>query len=309
MQTSPEPAPPRARRMPFEAAPKYQLLRVVGSGGMGTTVLARDRDLGRLVVLKYLHESCTTFLERFQREARIMARLAHPSIVPVYEFERFAPRPYLVMGYVPGGNLELARFDPEGLVRALRGVVDALAFAHRHGVVHRDVKPENVLLDPAGRTYLTDFGLALDAREGTQRVGARPVVGTPLAMSPEQVRAEPISPASDVFSLGVTFYRRLTDEWPFRRRTVADVLRAIEHEPPPRPRTIRPSVPRALEAIVLRCLEKDPARRFSADELAAALDRFLARRALLGRALALLRGPPRARPLHPRSPIHPEELS
>ena len=300
----------RPRSWPCEAPPKYQLLRVLGSGGMGTVLLARDRLLGRLVALKFLRESCGNFLARFRREARLMARLTHPAIVKIHELERFAGQTYLAMEYVDGGNLALTRLEPRALVRTLRGVVDALGFAHEHGIVHRDVKPENVLLDRRGQAFLTDFGIALDPDEGASRDVARPVVGTPLTMSPEQARGEAVSPASDVFALGVTLYRQLTHEWPFRGRTVADVLHAIGHQAPRPPREVEPAVPRALEAIVLRCLEKERARRFgSMAELGRALDRFLARRSVFTRASALLRGRRRPQPNHPGPRIHPEEIS
>ncbi len=287
------------------AWPAYEALRVLGSGAMGTVVLARDRELGRLVALKFLRETCAQFLERFRREARIMARLAHPAIVPVHEFRMGAPRPFLALGYVDGGNLGLARLEPRELVRTLRGIVDALAFAHAQGIVHRDVKPENVLLDRRGRAFLTDFGLALEPGEGKLRGPA----GTPLTMSPEQVRGRGVGPASDQFSFGATLYRQLTGEWPFRGRTLIDVLLAIEHEPPRRPRALVPALPRALESIVLRCLRKEPAERFrSMTELGVALDRFLERRALLPSWLPRrrTRPPPQAR-IHPPS-LHPEQL-
>ncbi len=305
------PAPP-ARPLPFEAPVKYQCLRVLGTGGMGTVLLARDRNLGRLLALKFLREPSPAFLERFRREARLMARLAHPSIVAVHEFDVCAGRAYLAMAYLDGGSLAGARLEPRSLVRSLRGVVDALGRAHALGVVHRDVKPENVLLDRAGRAYLSDFGLALGPDEGRARV--QPMAGTPLTMSPEQARGESVGPASDIFSLGVTLYRQLAGEWPFRGRTVADVLFAIRCEPPRPIRALEPAVPGALEAIVLRCLEKEPERRFrSMGELGEALDRFLERPSFFARLRARLdRRRRRGRPIDLpfRSPrIHPEDLS
>jgi serine/threonine-protein kinase len=274
---------------------------------MGTVLLARDRHLGRLVALKSLRESCSTFLARFRREARLMARLVHPAIVKVHELEVFEERTYLAMEYVDGGNLELARLSPADLARTLRPVAGALAFAHEHGIVHRDVKPENVLLDRRRRAYLTDFGLALDPDEGSPRSLARPVIGTPLTMSPEQARGEGGTPASDQFSFGVTFYRGLTGEWPFRGRTVPDVLHAIGADAPVAPRTLRPSVPRALDALVMKCLEKEPARRYaSMTELGSALDRFSARNELLTRASSLFT---RSSSRVPGPRIHPEEVS
>jgi serine/threonine protein kinase len=241
---------------------------------MGTVVLAREPSLARLVALKFLRETCPTFLERFQSEARTMARLAHPSIVPVHELGCHAGRMYLAMDYLEGGNLARARLAPRALVETLLGVVDALAFTHQRGIVHRDVKPENILLDRRGRAYLADFGLALLPGEGPAR--ARPIAGTPLAMSPEQARGEELDLRSDLFSFGATLYQRLTGRWPFRGRTLADVLCALLSDAPEPLRAVSPEVPRALEAIVLRCLEKDRERRFSsAEELGTALRRYL----------------------------------
>ena len=248
------------------------------------------------MALKFLHESCEVFLERFRREARIMARLEHPAIVRVYDLDSFRGRTYLAMEYIDGGTLALPKPGPRALVAALRRIVDALGFAHEAGVVHRDVKPENVLLDRRGRTYLGDFGLALGPGEGAPRDAARPIVGTPLTMSPEQSRAESVGPASDIFSLGATLYQKLSGRWPFRGRTVIDVLHAIQHEDPEPLCSIAPGVPRSLEGIVSKCLEKSPERRFgSMVELGSALDRAL--------------GSGSHRPARPGPRIHPEEIS
>jgi serine/threonine-protein kinase len=269
-------------------------------------VLARDRHLGRLVALKFLHHDGPSSLEQLRREARRLVRLAHPAIVRVHEFDVHAGRAYLAMDYVDGGNLAQQELEPRALVRALRPVVDALEHAHRLGVVHRDVKPENVLLDRRARAYLCDFGFALE--DGDGRAAAR-AAGTPLSMSPEQAGGGAVGPASDVFSLGVTLYRQLTREWPFRGRTVADVVHAIQNEEPRRPRALQPLVPRALERIVLRCLEKQPERRFrSAAELGQALEHFLERRSPIERLSArLTRG--RRRRSRPGPLVHPEDPS
>ena len=295
---------------------KYQLLRVLGVGGMGTVLLARDRNLGRLVAVKLLRTECPDFLARLRSEARILARLEHPAIVRVHELDTFAGRTYLSMEYASGGNLALSRLEPIPLVRSLRGVVDALGHAHARGIVHRDVKPENVLLDGTvasdrpPRAILTDFGFAAGPHEDPGGRQRRPIVGTPLTMSPEQARGARACPASDVFSLGVTLYRQLTGAWPFRGRTVGDVLDAILTRAPEPMSAHAPSVPRRLEAIVMRCLEKDPAARFgSMQELGATLDRFLLTRSVFTLARGWLTGRRRADSTGTGPRIHPEERS
>ena len=294
--------PGRRRPQLLRVPAKYELLRVLGSGGMGTVALARDRRLGRLVALKFLRESCLLFLERFDTEARLMARLQHPSIVPIFELDRFEGRTFLAMGYVGGGNLAQARLRGDALVRTLRPVVDALGFVHDHGIVHSDVKPENVLLDTNGRALLGDFGLALGPGEGARGERARPVGGTPLAMSPEQARGEALTPASDLFSFGSTLYRELVGRWPFRGRTLPDLFLALEEHDPEPLRAIDPRIPASLERVVLRCLEKNPADRFgSMDELGRALDRHLKRRSFFG---FMNRRP---EPLRAKRGIHPED--
>jgi serine/threonine-protein kinase len=293
-------------KVPWALPERFQVLRVLGSGGMGTVLLARERELGRLVALKFLRETGPLFLQRFRREARLMARLAHPAIVPVYEFAGAAERPYLALAYLDGGNLAQARLAPEALARTLHPVTDALASAHRHGIVHRDVKPENVLLDRGGRAFLTDFGLALEPGEGPAHARAAALAGTPLCMSPEQARGAPLGPESDQFSFGTLLYRQLTGQWPFRGRSLIDVLYAVEHASPVRPRALVPQLSRALERVVLRALEKDPARRFAGmEELGQSLLAGASGRSLFARALDLVQRrslPPRARaPLHPPS--------
>jgi len=285
---------------------RYRPLRVLGTGATGTVLLARERELGRLVALKLLRENGPQFQQRLRAEARVMARLAHPAIVPVYALEG-GERPCIVMHYMAGGSLALARLEPRALARTLRGVVEALGFAHAHGIVHRDVKPENVLLERDGTARIGDFGLALEVHEQAGRTRL-PVAGTLLSMSPEQVRGERLGPPSDQFSLGVTLYRQLTGEWPFRGRSVADVIAAIERGAPVPPRVLAGAVPRALERIVLRCLAKDPARRFaSMHELGAELERFLARRSTLARLFQRLRPP--ARPATGDKRLHPPSTS
>ena len=269
--------------------PKYEPVRVLGSGAMGTVVLARDRALDRQVALKLLNETCGVFLARLHSEARLMARLEHRSIVRVHALEEHEQRPYLVLEYVEGSHLAGAGLAPLAAAAALRDVVDALGHAHARGVVHRDVKPENVLIDRSGRARLTDFGLALEPGEGNNRPGETPISGTPRSMSPEQSMGAPARPASDVFSFGVTLYHGLTRAWPFRGDTLTDLLRALREDQPEDPRVHAPELASDLVGVVLRCLRKDPAERFgSMEELGAALERALGAPTLFERAARLL---------------------
>ena len=179
---------------------RYEPRRILGSGTHGTVLLARDRSLGRLVAIKVLATDCQELLGRLRSEARHLARLEHPSIVRVHDLDVYEGRLFLSMEYAAGGNLALPRFDPVELVQVVRGIVDALAHAHDRGIVHRDVKPENLLLRQSasqlrttqrpGAAMLTDFGLACSRTEGSRPM-RRPIVGTPLTMSPEQIDGGP----------------------------------------------------------------------------------------------------------------------
>ena len=325
-RAAPHPSPPRdpapvglrhaLDRPEWSLPEKYQALRVLGVGGMGTVLLARDRNLGRLVAVKVIRADNCRFLDTLRREARLLSRLEHPGIVRVHELDVFEDHLYVAMEYLKGGCLSLAPLDPLAKIRALRGVVDALGHAHERGIVHRDVKPANVLLraqpgssrpsreDGAAQAVLTDFGLAFDAR--CRPDGPRPIVGTPLTMSPEQTRGEELGPSSDVFSFGVTLFREVTGEWPFRGRTALDVLHAIQNEAPRTPS--RPGLlDRGLTRVLERCLAKAPEERFaSTRELGDALDRYLWRRAALERLGDALPWRRRAK-TKPGPTIHPED--
>jgi serine/threonine-protein kinase len=263
----------------------YELLEVVGSGGMGIVYRARDRRLDRVVALKMILGGAAgrDELARFRDEARAVAALDHPHIVQVFEAGEAGGRPYLTLEYVPGGSL--ARHlngTPVGPRRAAEVAVAlarAVQHAHDQGIVHRDLKPANVLLCPDGTPKVTDFGLAkrLGDDSGRTRTGA--VIGSPSYMAPEQAAGltKGIGPAADVYALGAILYELLTGRPPFRGESVLETIRQVGEHPPVPPTALQPGVPKDLEVICLKCLEKAPADRYAtAAELADDLDRFLA---------------------------------
>jgi len=257
---------------------RYELGPVLGHGGMARVHKGKDRQLGRSVAVKVLsapYDRDLAFVERFRREARAAARLNHPSIVAVYDSGSHDGIHYIVTELVEGETLgDVLRREPalppERAVEIATEVSRALAAAHERGVVHRDVKPGNVMLAPDGRVKVVDFGIARAAGvESVTRSGL--VLGSAPYLSPEQARGEPGDSRSDIYSLGCVLYQMLTGRAPFVAETPVATLYLHVHEPVTPPSSIRP-VPPALEAVVLRCLEKDPSKRFgSASELEAAL--------------------------------------
>ncbi|MPY91361.1 MAG: protein kinase [Luteitalea sp.] len=265
---------------PPPAPERYAIIRALGRGGGGEVFLARDTQLGRSVALKYLSQDRPAELERFFREARFVARLNNPSIVQVYEAGEIDGYPYLVMQYVPGGNLASATLDIQSTVHAMRQVAAALAHAHREGIVHRDIKPENILLDLDGRAYLTDFGIARDLRSelGATISQDGQILGTPGLMAPEQARGEvhAVDARSDIYALGATLYWKTVGQPPFVADHLVDLLHLVIHEDPPFPRRYNGDIPRDLEAIILRCMSKRREERFQSMTLVIdALDRYL----------------------------------
>jgi serine/threonine-protein kinase len=273
--------PPGAGRPPPERLGRYALGRKLGEGGFGAVYLARDEELDRLVAVKLPHAGrlpSSEGVRAYHAEARLHAALDHPNIVPIYDVGRTADVPfYFVSRYVAGHDLaERIRADRPGprAAAALAAVVaGALEYMHGRGLVHRDVKPRNILLDAEGTPYLADFGLA-----GHPGAGPGGLAGTPAYMSPEQAAGDgrPLDGRSDLYSLGVILYELLTGARPFDTGGVDGLLRKVRGEEPPPPRRRAPGVPADLEAVCLHAMAKDPDRRYQrAAELREDLECFL----------------------------------
>jgi eukaryotic-like serine/threonine-protein kinase len=261
-------------------AERYELEELVGTGGMSSVYRAHDRLLERDVALKVLHAQFvadTDYVERFRREARSVAQLSHPNIVTVIDRGEQDGRQFIVFEYINGENLK-ALVEREGplpeqdAVRLTLQIARALGFAHEHGLVHRDVKPQNVLLNGDGQAKVTDFGIArsLDVKGGLTQTGT--VMGTSDYIAPEQARGSRVDAQSDIYSLGAVLYELLTGEVPFPGDNFVAVAMRHINEPPPSVRERRPDVSPRLDALIRRAMAKEPRDRFgSMDELCAEL--------------------------------------
>ncbi len=276
--------------------PGYEMIRKLGQGGMGTVFEARHLQLGRRVALKVVSIAADAAHDRFLTEAESIAALRHPNIVQLFEVGEHEGLPFVTLELVEGGSLDqvLAKGPQSPCNAALfaRSLALALAHAHAQGIIHRDLKPANVLLAPPLEKggplipKVTDFGIAkrIGDDDGLTRDGD--LLGTPAYMSPEQASGElgRIGPASDIYGLGVILYEMLTGRVPFRGIDVVDTLLLVRTQEPVPPRRLNPSLPRDIETICLKCLEKDPQRRYtSADDLASDLARWLEGRPIFAR--------------------------
>ena len=260
---------------------RYQVVRKLGAGGMANVYLAEDQELGRRVAIKILnerHANDEQFVERFRREAKNAAALSHPNIVSIYDRGEAEGTYYIAMEYLDGRSLKelIVSRGPAPLNVALeyvRQILSALRFAHRHGIVHRDIKPHNVLVDAEGRVKVTDFGIA---RAGaSQMTEAGSIVGTAQYLSPEQARGTGVDQRSDLYSLGIVLYELLTGALPFNGDTPVEIAMKHLSQLPELPSATRPELPHELDLVVTRALAKDPDERYqSADEMEADLERL-----------------------------------
>ena len=284
-------AVPGAVPAPLQDWERYEILRPLGQGGMGTVFLARDRRLGRQVALKFLRVPSPDAAERMMQEARAQARLDHSGICKVFEVGEFKGQPYIAMEFIDGQPLHLAmrRLTLEQRVFLVHQIALAVHAAHSQGILHRDIKPANIMVCHVDaeapteaacglRPVLMDFGLARDSL-GPQRLTQTGVImGTPHYMAPEQARgqARHLDRRADVYSLGAVLHELLAGRPPFDAENEVELLLSVLNQDPPPLRQVEPSVPPDLEIIVLKCLQKEPSQRYeSALALAEDLGRYL----------------------------------
>ena len=258
---------------------RYRVISRVGSGGMAEVYCAEDSQLGRRVAVKLLHERFAQdaeFVERFRREASSAASLSHANIVNVYDRGEWGGTYYIAMEFLEGRSLdsivrEEAPLVPERAIEITDQVLRAARFAHRRNVVHRDLKPHNVIIDEEGRVKVTDFGIARAGASEITQTGS--IMGTARYLSPEQAQGQAVGARSDLYAVGIMLYELLTGTVPFEGDSVVAIALRHLSEPPRPPSTFVPSISPSLDAIVMRALEKDPERRFAdADEFIAALE-------------------------------------
>jgi tRNA A-37 threonylcarbamoyl transferase component Bud32 len=255
----------------------YRVLEQIGLGGMATVYKAYQPGMDRLVALKILpshYAQDPLFVQRFEREARVIANLEHPGIIPIYDFGAHDGVSYLVMRYLQAGTvkdiLERGRLPLADAAKLTNEIAAALDYAHSQGIIHRDVKPSNILVDKQGNAYLTDFGIA-KVLEGTSELTGSAMLGTPAYMAPEQTLSKPVTPQTDVYSLGVMLYEMVTGKPPFEAETPMAVALMHINESLPLPRQVNPSLPEAVDLAILKALAKEPGDRFeTAGELAKA---------------------------------------
>ena len=263
---------------------RYEVVKELGKGSMGMVYQAHDPQIDRLVALKVLRQDRLTseaFVQRFLKEAKTIGRLSHPNIVTVYDVGQDQGTIYIAMEFLEGEPLDKTIEGRRIVVGEMVGlgiqVAGALHYAHQKGVVHRDVKPSNIILQSDGRIKITDFGIAhIEDPSASVQTQDGEILGTPASMSPEQALGRPVDGRSDLFSLGVILYELAAGQRPFRGESLAAIFRAVTQEDPGPPEELNPSIPSSLSKIIMECLAKEPESRFeTGEDLACALGTIL----------------------------------
>jgi serine/threonine protein kinase len=252
----------------------YQVIEQLGHGGMASVFKAYHAALDRYVALKVLHQAFnedSTFINRFQREAKVVAKLEHPNIVPVYDFAEHEGRPYLVMKFIEGDTLKARMSAGPLTAKEIEQVVEtvgsAVGYAHRQGVLHRDIKPSNVLISNENIMYLADFGLARIAQAGESTLSTDSIMGTPQYISPEQAMGKKdLDGKTDVYSFGVMIYEMVVGQVPFNADTPFSIIHDHIYTPLPLPKIVNPNVPDAVQRVLLKALVKDRENRYATVE-------------------------------------------
>jgi serine/threonine protein kinase len=258
--------------MPFadgEQVGPYQIVNQLGHGGMATVYKAYHPQLDRFVAIKSMHASLMdddTFLARFQREAQIIAKLEHPNIVPVYDYDENNHKPYIVMKFIDGhtlkDELDNNKLSLKQVLHVMKSVSAALTYAHELGVLHRDIKPSNVMIDKHNIVYVSDFGLARITTTGESTLSANMMIGTPNYMAPEQALHGDVDKRADVYSLGVMLYEMVVGVMPYSGDTPYAIIHGHIYSPLPLPSKVNPDIPQQVEDVLLKALEKDPDDRY-----------------------------------------------
>ena len=263
---------------------RYQIVKELGKGSMGVVYQAYDPQIDRSVAIKVLRQDRLTseaFIQRFLREAKAIGRLSHPNIVTVYDVGEDQGTIYIAMEFLEGEPLhkimEGKRFGLQEILHLGIQAAETLDYAHRKGIIHRDVKPSNIILQSSGQIKITDFGIAhIEDTSASVQTQSGEILGTPAYMSPEQVMGQPIDGRSDLFSLGIILYELSSGKRPFGGENLTAIFHSITQTNPPEPAKINPDIPQNLSQIILKCLRKTPDKRFETGKtLAAALESCL----------------------------------
>ncbi|CAG0980521.1 eukaryotic-like serine/threonine-protein kinase [Anaerolineales bacterium] len=257
-----------------ESVGPYRIIEQLGQGGMATVYKAYHASLDRYVALKVLHPAFNedqTFISRFQREARVVAKLEYPNIVPIYDYSEHEKRPYLVMKYIEGDTLKArltqGPLTSEEIEQVVNSVGAALEHAHRQGILHRDIKPSNVMIAKDGNMYLADFGLARIAQAGESTMSSDSIMGTPQYISPEQAMGKKdLDAGTDIYSFGVMLYELVVGQVPFSADTPFSVIHDHIYTPLPLPKKVNPNVPEPVQRVLLKALAKDRIDRYATVE-------------------------------------------